>query len=134
VVVVSVSLPDTLVKEVDRLIEFQGYTGRSDFMRAALRDFVQQLHADDRKAGRRSATLTVLYPVELERRVGEVAHDFSPVITSTMHAHVGGGRCLTVYIADGDSERIRELTARLKGLRDAEVVRLTYTDTAVKSG
>ena len=132
VAVVSVSLPDHLVKEVDRFIHSHGYSGRSDFIRAALRDFVQTVAGEEKRAGRRSATLTALYPVALERRVGEVAHDFSGVITSTMHAHVGNGRCLTVYIAEGDVERIRELTARLNGLRDADVVRLTYTDVAAR--
>jgi len=128
--VVSVSLPDSLVREVDRLIGVHGYAGRSDIIRAALRDFVQSVAGEEKRSGRRSATLTALYPVALERRVGEVAHDFSGVVTSTMHAHVGNGRCLTVYIAEGDVDRIRELTARLKGLRDADVVRLTYTDAA----
>jgi len=64
----------------------------------------------------------------LERRVAEVAHDASKVITSMMHANAGRGRCVTVYIVEGDAEAIQHLTVRFKGLRDTEVVRTTYVD------
>jgi CopG family nickel-responsive transcriptional regulator len=131
--VVSISLPNPLLKEMDRLAESSGYSGRSDFVRAALREFVSAQAAQERHTGARSATLTALYPAQIERRVGEVAHDFSDVIKSMMHAHVGQERCITVYIAAGDAQRIRELSARLGGLRDAEMVRLTYTDAAGRS-
>jgi CopG family nickel-responsive transcriptional regulator len=126
--VVSISLPDPLLREADRLANASGYSGRSDFVRAALREFVNLQAAQERHTGSRSATLTAPYPAQIERRVGEVAHDFSDVIRSMMHAHVGEERCITVYIASGDAQRIRELGAKLGGLRDAEMVRLTYTD------
>jgi CopG family nickel-responsive transcriptional regulator len=128
--VVSVSLPEGLVKEADRLIKAHGYAGRSDFVRAALRDFAASLEANEVREGRRTATLTTVYPAALERRVVEVAHDFPGVITSMMHSHVGTGRCLTVYIADGDVGEIKRLAARLQGLRDIDVVRVAYADGA----
>lgn len=132
-VVVSISLPPSLVKEVDRLADSGGYSGRSDFVRASLREFVNAQASQEKHHGERSATLTALYPAQIERRVGEIAHDFSDVIRSMMHAHVGKDRCITVYITDGDAQRIRELAARLGGLRDADMVRLTYTDAAGRS-
>jgi CopG family nickel-responsive transcriptional regulator len=126
--VVSVSLPEGLVKEVDRMIRAHGYAGRSDFVRAALREFASALQASEVREGRRSATVTTVYPAALERRVVEVTHDFPGVITSMMHSHVGSGRCVTVYMADGDAHEIKRLSARLQGLRDVEVVRVAYTD------
>ncbi len=128
----SISLPDSLLRQADRLADSSGYSGRSDFVRAALREFVSSQAAQEKHTGSRSATLTALYPAQIERRVGEVAHDFSDVIKSMMHAHVGQERCITVYIAIGDAQRIRELSARLGSLRDAEMVRLTYTDASAR--
>lgn len=126
--IMSVSLPDPLVNQMDSLAKERGFAGRSDFVRAAVRDFVQQLLSDHTKSGRRSATITLLYPETLERRVAEVAHDHSKVITSMMHTNAGRGRCVTVYIVEGESEAIQRLTVRFKGLRDTEVVRTTYVD------
>jgi len=126
--IMSVSLPDPLVQQMDTLTKERGFAGRSDFVRAAVREFVQQLVSDPMRSGRRSATITLLYPEALERRVAEVAHDQSKVITSMMHANAGRGRCVTVYIVEGDAEAIQRLTVRFKGLRDTEVVRTTYVD------
>lgn len=126
--IMSVSLPDSLVQQMDDLTKERGFAGRSDFVRAALRDFIQQLMLDQTKRGKHSATITLLYPEELERRVAEVAHDHSKLVTSMMHAHAGRGRCVTVYIVEGEGEAIHQLTAKFKSLRDAEVVRATYVD------
>src|SRR5256885_8649006 len=125
--IMSVSLPDPLVQQMDTLTKERGFAGRSDFVRAAVREFVQQLVSDPMKRGRRSATITLLYPEELERRVAEVAHD-TKIVRSMMHAHAGKGRCVTVYIVEGEAEAIQQLTVRFKGLRDTEVVRATYVD------
>src|SRR5256885_262504 len=89
--IMSVSLPDPLVQQMDTLTKERGFAGRSDFVRAAVREFVQQLVSDPMRSGRRSATITLLYPEELERRVAEVAHDQSKGITSMMHANAGRG-------------------------------------------
>jgi CopG family nickel-responsive transcriptional regulator len=126
--IMSVSLPEQLVEQMDAHIAERGFAGRSDFVRAAVRDLIHQLSQDQTRKGRRSATVTLLYPEELERRVAEVAHDFSKIIKSMMHAHAGQGRCVTVYITEGDSESIQSLTTRFKSLRDTEVVRATYVD------
>jgi CopG family nickel-responsive transcriptional regulator len=126
--IMSVSLPEQLVEQMDALIAERGFAGRSDFVRASVREFIHQLSQEQTRKGRRSATVTVLYPEELERRVAEVAHDFSKIITSMMHAHAGRGRCVTVYITDGDSEAIQGLTTRFKSLRDTEVVKAIYVD------
>src|SRR6059036_3791633 len=104
--IMSVSLPDSLVQQMDGLTKERGFAGRSDFVRAAIRDFVQQLMLDQTKRGKHSATITLLYPEELERRVAEVAHDHSKLVTSMMHAHAGRGRCVTVYIVEGEGEAI----------------------------
>jgi CopG family nickel-responsive transcriptional regulator len=126
--IMSISLPDTLVDQMDSLTKERGFAGRSDFVRAAVRDFVQQLLSDQMRSGRRSATITLLYPEALERRVAEVAHDHSKVVTSMMHTNAGRGRCVTVYIVEGEADAIQKLTVRFKGLRDTEVVRTTYVD------
>jgi len=125
--IMSVSLPEQLVEQMDALTKERGFAGRSDFIRAAVRDLVQQLAQEQMKRGRRSATITLLYPEELERRVAEVAHD-TKIVRSMMHAHAGKGRCVTVYIVEGEAEAIQQLTVRFKGLRDTEVVRATYVD------
>lgn len=126
--IISVSLPEGLAEQMDKLIEERGYSGRSDFIRAAVRDFIYPLVQETHRAGTRSATITLVYPTSIERKVSEVAHDYGSLITSLMHSHVGRERCLTVYIVEGESGAIRKFTAEFKKLKDTELVMPIYTD------
>lgn len=126
--IISVSIPDSLTKQMDRLISERGYAGRSDFIRAAMRDFVHGMADQSSHGGRRSATMTLVYPTLLERKVSAIAHDHGTIINSVMHSHVGKERCVTVYIVEGDAERIRGFTTEFKKLREAEMVAPIYTD------
>ena len=127
--IISVSLPDALVDQMDRLVSARGYSGRSDFIRAALRDHVHQLGQEQAHRGRRSATITLLYPDELERKVSEINHAAGRIVKSLMHSHLGNGKCVTVFIVEGEAEQVQKLTTQFRGLRDTEIVRTTYMDT-----
>ncbi len=126
--IISVSLPDGLAEQMDKLIAERGYSGRSDFIRAAVRDFIYPLVQEDNRTGARSATMTLVYPTSIEKKVSEVAHEYGSIITSLMHSHVGRERCVTVYIVEGDSGAIRRFTAEFKKLKDTELVSPIYTD------
>ena len=131
--IISVSLPNPLVDQMDRLVGARGYSGRSDFIRAALRDHVYQLGQEEAHHGRRSATITLLYPDELERSVSEINHAFGKLVKSFIHSHVGNGKCVTVFIVEGEADLIHKLTTRFRSLRDTEIVKATYTDTVESS-
>jgi CopG family transcriptional regulator, nickel-responsive regulator len=128
--IVSVSLPDALVDQMDRLASARGYAGRSDFIRAALRDHIYSLDQLQAHRGRRSATVTLLYPDELERKVSDINHAFGKIVKSLMHSQLGNGKCVTVFIVDGEGEQIQKLTAQFQSLRDTEIVKAIYTDTS----
>jgi len=127
--IISVSLADALVDQMDRLVSARGYSGRSDFIRAALRDHVHQLGQEQAHRGRRSATITLLYPDELERKVSEINHAAGRIVKSLMHSHLGNGKCVTVFVVEGEAEQVQKLTTQFRGLRDTEIVRATYMDT-----
>ena len=128
--IISVSLPDALVDQMDRLVTARGYSGRSDFIRAALRDHIHEVGQEQTHRGRRSATITLLYPDELERKVSEINHASGKIVKSLMHSHLGNGKCVTVFIVEGEADQVQKLTTQFRGLRDTEIVRATYMDTA----
>src|SRR5438552_16845391 len=84
--VVSVSLPPELVAQADAAIASQEYGGRSELVRAALRDFLSRI-ADHATERRRTATLTLLYPDGSERRIADIRHDHTDVVRSMGPAH-----------------------------------------------
>ena len=124
--VISVSLPDPLLESADRLIAEGGYSGRSELVRACLRDFIAANGAAPR-AGPRSATVTLVYPEGCERHFSKLRHTYSDVIRTMMHGHAEGS-CMEVFVLEGRGERIQEFADSLRGTRDALQVALVYTD------
>lgn len=124
--VVSVSLPDSLVEQADAFITDRGYAGRSELVRAALRDFLAH-EAQPSGGGQRSATLTLLYPEGHERKVGEVRHDFTDIVRSMMHGHVKG-LCVEVFVLEGPGKRIQQFGDALRAAKETRLVQTVYTD------
>lgn len=124
--VVSVSLPDPLLNQADRFLESRGFAGRSELVRAALRDFLARESVVERE-GPRSATLTLLYPHGYERKIAEVRHEFTDTIRSMMHSHAGS-LCVEVFVLEGDARRIKQFADLLRVARDTRLVQVTYTD------
>lgn len=124
--VISVSLPDALLESADRLIERRGYSGRSELVRACLRDFLAGAGAAER-AGKRSATVTLVYPEGCERQFSTLRHTHGGVIRTMIHGHAEGS-CMEVFVLEGPGERIQAFADDLRGARDALQVALVYTD------
>jgi CopG family nickel-responsive transcriptional regulator len=144
VAVISVSLPDPLLQQADRFLVERGFAGRSELVRAALRDFLAH-EAEGQREGPRSGTLTLLYPHGYERKIGEVRHEFTDIVRSMMHGHVpgraGDGRrgedaastgdlCVEVFVLEGEARRIRQFADGLRAARETRLAQLVWTDAA----
>ena len=129
--VVSVSLPADLVQQADAAIASQDYGGRSELVRAALRDFLSRT-ADHATERRRTATLTLLYPDGFERRIADIRHDYTDVVRSMVHAHAGEN-CLEMFVLEGLARRIRQFEHALRAAKETLLVSVTYTDVAAIS-
>lgn len=126
--VVSVSLPDSLVEQADSFIAARGYAGRSELVRAAMRDFLAH-EAPQTGSGPRSATLTLLYPEGHERKIGEIRHDFTDIVRSMMHGHAKGF-CVEVFVLEGAGKRIQQFGDALRSAKETRLVQTVYTDAA----
>ncbi|HLF15851.1 MAG TPA: CopG family ribbon-helix-helix protein [Candidatus Thermoplasmatota archaeon] len=120
--VVSLSLPDALVDEMDRAIAEGGHKGRSEFLRAAVRD---HLAARQPLAGRHvHGSVTILYPHDKEARVSEVRHAFHDVVLSLMHTHCEPETCMDVLLVGGPPARVAALRDTLERMREVKRTRL----------
>lgn len=124
--VVSVSLPEALIEEADAFIAERDYAGRSDLVRAALRDFLARERAGAR-TGPRSATLTLVYPEGFERKIGEIRHEHSEVVKSMMHGHAAHN-CVEVFVLEGQARRIQQFVDHLRAARETLLAQATWTD------
>ena len=112
--VISISLPQDLLSDVEEKVEEHGYAGRSDLTREALRDFVRGF--DSGNEGEVVATLTVLFREgsEVEREIPSLRHEYGDSVLDRSHSCVGEGRCLEVIVVEADTGKVSEILGRLR--------------------
>ncbi|HUR64679.1 MAG TPA: CopG family ribbon-helix-helix protein [Candidatus Thermoplasmatota archaeon] len=121
-VVISASFPPELVADMDAAIASGAYRGRSEFLRAAVRD---HLIGTPTPGGRHvHGSITLLYPHEKEARVSDVRHAFHDVVLSLMHTHCEQDTCMDVLIVGGPPARVVALQETLERMRDVHRSRL----------
>lgn len=124
--VVSVSVPENLLAQLDRLVADANFAGRSDAVQAALVDFIAQQRANREGAARENAVIAVCFDKRDERRVGEVKHAYGDVLKSMLHTHLEGPDCVEVFVVEGPAGRITAMGTALQALKGIHLVRRTY--------
>ena len=127
----SVSLPPTLLEQLDEMTAEKGYHNRSlaiaDMIRAQLVEH-RQKSASREIAG----TITLVYDhhkPHLQASLTDIQHDHHQVILSTVHVHLDHHNCLEVLIVRGKASVIRKIADELIAAKGVKHGKLTVTTT-----
>lgn len=123
----GVTMEQSLLTQIDRLVEEEGYSSRSEFLRRLARDAVIQAEyqIEDREV---VGTLTLLYEhrnVNLGHVLNSLQHDYPHVVSASLHVHLDTDDCLEVLVLNGSSHRVRELARELYRLRGVKLAKLS---------
>ena len=108
--IVSISLNDEILKELDKLQGAMGFTGRSEIIRAGIRTFVQEEKQKRELKGKQNAVLIVVHADEFDDQVARIKHDFEDLIKTHLHNKIDGERCMEMFFLDGDSKKVQAIT------------------------
>ena len=122
--VISASLPQNLVKELDRLTESGGYSSRSDTIRAGIKLLASEKRQQDKGKGRISAALLLVHDEKDEEAFFAARHDFEEVIKTSVHNQLKDDKCLEIFILDGDFEKIQSLLLACRKSGKADYLKL----------
>ncbi len=123
----GVTMEQSLLQEIDRLVEERGYASRSDFLRRLARRAVTQRKFEDEEQ-RVVGTLTLLYEhsrVNLGHELTTIQHDYARAVASSLHVHLSHDDCLEVLVLQGSSRDVRELADQLRRLRGVKFSELS---------
>lgn len=124
---VSLTIPEDILNELDKILEEQDYASRSEAIRDALRDFLSEYHWREELQGQQEGTIVLVYNHEirgLTDRLLDIQHETRDIIKSIQHLHVSEEECLETIIVNGSGEKIRELVDKLKSLKGVKQVKL----------
>jgi len=123
----SVTLPPSLLSELDAVVDAGEYDSRSEATRDALRAFVTEFNRQRDLSGSLSGTVVVLYEHEhsgVTDEMTELQHEFTETIIAVHHVHISDRLCLESIAVDGAGERIEELLSRVRPLKGVHQVKL----------
>ena len=107
-VVISVSINDQLLAELDRIRSELGFSGRSEALRAAIRllasEYPRKIEFDEKTFG----VLLVIHGQEAEDLVTEAKHNFLDIVHTQLHNKFKADKCLELFILNGLVSRILE--------------------------
>ncbi len=123
-VIISISLTDEILEEIDRLQKELGFSGRSEVVRAGARMLLADSKEKGKLEGRLNSVLLLIHSQKVEDTVTEVKHEFEDIISTQIHNHLREDKCLEVFILEGDAERIKQLVRHFQTSRKMDYVKL----------
>ena len=122
--IVSVSLNDKILEEIDRIQKELGFSGRSEVIRAGVRMLILDNKEKERLTGKINSILLLIHNQKVEDAVTEIKHRFEDITKTQIHTHLRGDKCLEIFVLNGDAGRIKRLVNLFQTSRKMEYVKL----------
>ena len=122
--IISISLSEKLLQEIDELKDETGFSGRSDVIRASTRMLIADNQDKKNLEGNINSILILIHKQKSEDKVTEIKHDFEDIIETQIHSHLKEDKCLELFILEGDAERMHTMTKLFQTTRKIDYVRL----------
>ena len=127
----SISLPPSLLQQLDVMTDEKGYENRSqaiaDMIRSQLVEHRQQFGKEDI-----AGTITLVYDhhkPHLQATLTDIQHDHHDVILSTVHVHLDHHNCLEVLLVRGKASAVKRIADKLITSKGVKHGKLTVTTT-----
>jgi CopG family nickel-responsive transcriptional regulator len=126
---IGIAIPEDLLKEFDRLIEYRGYSNRSE----AFRDMVRKELVEEIAASPNAevyGTVTLIYDHHSRLLMGkltDIQHQYHNAILSSVHVHLDHDNCLEVILVRGKSTLVQKLANALIAVKGVKHGRFLLT-------
>ncbi|ADN34868.1 transcriptional regulator NikR, CopG family [Methanolacinia petrolearia DSM 11571] len=125
---IGISLPKNLLDKFDTILEYRGYSSRSEGIRDAIRSYITYYQWMSDVEGERQGVITMVYDHEqrgLLQVLTEIQHEHLDIIQSSLHAHVTHDKCLEIILVRGDAGKIKKIAESLMAQKGVDSVKLT---------
>jgi len=127
--VVSVTIPNELLRKFDEFMKTRGYYSRSEAFRDAIRSLMAEAELAKMETGNVAATIMITCDYarkDVDLKMTELRHEFDDVVIENIHRHIREKYCLEIFIAEGNNNRILDLVGRVRGMRGIQQVKAMF--------
>jgi CopG family nickel-responsive transcriptional regulator len=122
--IISISLNDEILSQLDKLQKSMGFSGRSEVIRAGIRNFVSEAKQKNELSGNIHAILLVVHNDKFDHIVSGITHNFEDLITTHLHSKIEGDKCMELFVIDGEAERVSTITNDFQINKKMDTVKL----------
>ena len=122
--IVSISLTEEILKEIDSLQKNLGFSGRSDAIRAGIRSFVAEEKQKEDLSGNVNAILLVVHNDEYDNQVNGIKHSYEDLITTHLHSKIEGDKCMEPFMLKGEAGSVSSITKDFQINKRMDTVKL----------
>ncbi len=129
----TVSLPESLLDELDAMVKRRGYASRSQAVAALARDGLVE-HAAQVGDTSVAGTINLVYDHRkpgLQAKLAEIQHKYFLMVVSSMHVHLEHHHYMEVLLVQGPADQLQALADELLTVRGVKQGKLTLTATAM---
>lgn len=122
--IISISLNDEILSEIDKLQKSMGFSGRSEIIRAGLRMLISEEKQRSNLSGLIHAILMVVHDEESEQVVTGIKHNHEDLIGTHLHSKIDGNKCMELFLLRGEAEKVDVMTRDFQTNRKMDHVKL----------
>lgn len=119
--IISMSLSDSLLKEIDSV---KGFSGRSEVIRSGIKLLLDDLKEKERLTGHAECVLIMMHDKKYEDAFIKTKHRYEEIINTQVHSNLCHGKCLELFVLHGSAERIADFLADIRKNKRADFVKL----------
>ena len=122
--IVSVSLNRTILDEMDKLEKWHGFSGRSEIVRAGIRNLLSEERKRQDLTGMLHALFLAIHDEDSDDQVTEMRHVYDKLINTHLHSKIDRDRCLEIFLLRGDAREVKEMTKKFQANKNMDNVQL----------
>lgn len=122
--IISISLNEEILKEIDKVQKELGFSGRSEVLRAGARMLIADKKEKEKLVGKLNSLLLLIHDQKAEDTVTKIKHEFEDITKTQIHHHLKEDKCLEIFILEGNADRIKQFIKLFQTSRKIEYIKL----------
>jgi CopG family nickel-responsive transcriptional regulator len=124
--IVSISVPEELLKKFDEVSRSKGFRSRSDAVKETMRTLVDEVEWE-KADGENQMVITMIYEEPGPRGELSVLQHRYEEVQMMLHLHLEKGQCMEVFIARGPNAVLKEILGKIRRVKGVRSIRYIST-------
>jgi CopG family nickel-responsive transcriptional regulator len=112
--IISMSMDEKTLKELETLQGDLGLSGRSETIRQCIRLFSNEKKQSKKMTGEIDGVILAVHPDEYTETVSQTRHAHQSIIKTQIHHHLDSHACLELFIVKGNADHVKRLMGDLQ--------------------